>query len=151
MTLPCDKDEFWGNAATLPALITLLVSAEASSGGVGAGREMKYTKKMATVTHVITTGAHTGSTPRLALLRLTWKKNGVSDVTITNLTSGKKVVGFNRGMGILKFDASQDASGKVKVVAQLGFETQTIEDALAFLQATPEVKKDDEKVLQTAN
>lgn len=78
-------------------------------------------------------------------------ENGVSDVTITDLTSGKKVVGFNRGMGILKFDANQDASGKVKVVAQLGFETQTIEDALVFLQTTPEVKVEEEKVSQTSN
>lgn len=78
-------------------------------------------------------------------------ENGVSDVTITDLASGKKVVGFNRGMGILKFDASQDASGKVKISAQLGFETQTIDDALVFLQTTPEVKKDDEKVSQANN
>lgn len=77
-------------------------------------------------------------------------ENGVTDVTITDLTTGKKVIAFTRGMGILKFDASQEPSGKVKIVAQLGLGSETIDDALAFMQTAPEVKKETDKVSQAA-
>lgn len=75
-------------------------------------------------------------------------ENGVTDITITDLTTGKKVIAFTRGMGILKFDADQDSSGKVKIVARLGLVSETIDDAIAFMQTAPEVKKETDKVSQ---
>lgn len=77
-------------------------------------------------------------------------ENGVTDITLTDLNTGKKVVAFTRTMGILKFDANQDSSGKIKIVAQLGLSSETIDDAVEFMKTAPEVKKDAEKISQAA-
>jgi hypothetical protein len=66
-------------------------------------------------------------------------EGNMQDVTITDLNTGKRIVGFNRTLGIHDFDAAQVADGKVIVVAQLGFESKTIDDALTFMQTAQEV------------
>jgi hypothetical protein len=66
-------------------------------------------------------------------------EGNMQDVTITDLNTGKRIVGFNRTLGIHDFDAAQVADGKVIVVAQLGFESKTIDDALTYMQTAQEV------------
>jgi hypothetical protein len=66
-------------------------------------------------------------------------EGNLQDVTITDLTSGKRVVLFNRTLGIHDFVATEAANGKVKVTAQLGLESKSNDDVLAYLQATPAV------------
>jgi len=68
------------------------------------------------------------------------QENGLKDITFTDLASGKKVTAFSRGLGINGYDALQNAEGKVKVTARLGFSTETIEDAQGFLASTPEIR-----------
>jgi hypothetical protein len=77
-------------------------------------------------------------------------ENGMKDITLTDLTTGKKFVAFTRTMGIVRFDAAQDSSGKVKIVAQVGFSSETIDDAVEFMKTAPEVKNETEKVSQAA-
>lgn len=64
-------------------------------------------------------------------------EGNLQDVTITDLTSAKRVVLFNRTLGIRDFVATEAADGKVKVTAQLGLESKSNDDVLAYLQATP--------------
>ena len=68
------------------------------------------------------------------------QENGLKDITVTDLASGKKVTAFSRGLGINGYDAVQNADGKVKVTARLGFSTETLEDAQGFLASTPEIR-----------
>jgi hypothetical protein len=66
-------------------------------------------------------------------------EGNLQDVTITDLTSGKRVVLFNRTLGIHDFVATEAADGKVKVTAQLGLESKSNDDVVAYLQATSAV------------
>lgn len=65
------------------------------------------------------------------------------DVTLTDMQSGKKVVALNRTLGISRMDTTLGGDGKVKVVAQVGLEASTIDDAMDFLSKTPESKAPD--------
>ena len=68
-------------------------------------------------------------------------EGNLQDVTVTDLISSKRVVLFNRTLGIHDFDAKQAPDGKVIVTAQLGFASETNNDALAFIQAAPDVSE----------
>lgn len=67
------------------------------------------------------------------------EESGIRDITITDLTTGKKVIAFSRTAGIADFAATQQPDGKIKIAAKLAFELKTIDDAVAYLQATPDV------------
>lgn len=69
-------------------------------------------------------------------------ENGVKDVTITNLTTGKKAAAFSRAMGIVGFDAYQLPDGKIKIVANWAFQDHQIDDAVAFLETAPAIDND---------
>lgn len=56
------------------------------------------------------------------------QEGGLTEITATDMTSGKKVSLFHRTMGIAGFSVAQKSSGKVTVSAQLGFDRQTIDD-----------------------
>lgn len=61
-------------------------------------------------------------------------ENGVADVFVLDLESGKKATAFHRGLGLSKFDAGQAPDGTVSVQANLAFDHQQIADAGKFLK-----------------
>lgn len=66
-------------------------------------------------------------------------ENGVSDVYLLNLTTGKKVSAFHRGLGITSFDSIQTPDGKLALAADWMFETHKIDDALTYLRENPDI------------
>lgn len=67
-------------------------------------------------------------------------ENGVADVYVLDLDSGKKATAFHRGLGLSKFDSGQAPDGTVAIQANLAFDHQEIADAGKFLKDyTPEV------------
>lgn len=66
------------------------------------------------------------------------QENGLKEITIRDLKSGRKVTAFSRIMGIAGHDSVQDDTGKIHITAQMGFSTEKIEDAVAFLAAAQE-------------
>ena len=60
-------------------------------------------------------------------------------VSATDLNSGKKVIQFERALGIAAFSATQDANGKIGVTAQMGFSSESRDDVLALLDSLPDV------------
>lgn len=67
------------------------------------------------------------------------QEGGLGKVTATDLNSGKKVVLFERALGIASFAAIQDANGKINVTAQMGFSSESRQDVLALLDSLPNV------------
>lgn len=61
-------------------------------------------------------------------------ENGVADVYVLDLDSGKKATVFHRALGLSKFDSGQGPDGTVGVQANLAFDHQEIADAGKFLQ-----------------
>lgn len=61
-------------------------------------------------------------------------ENGVADVYVLDLETGKKANAFHRTLGLSKFDASQAPDGTVAIQASLGFDRQQIADAGKFLK-----------------
>lgn len=61
-------------------------------------------------------------------------ENGVADVYVLDLDSGKKATAFHRALGLSKFDASQAPDGTVQIQASLAFDHQQIGDAGKFLK-----------------
>lgn len=57
---------------------------------------------------------------------------GLRKITITNLKSGEKVVAFERMLGINGFSVDQNANGVISIHAQLGFSSDSIDDAVSF-------------------
>ena len=62
-------------------------------------------------------------------------EDGLRNLTVTDLNTGKKVIAYNRTMGITSFDAFQDPQGIVHLSAYLGGSEQTIPDVVKFLRA----------------
>ena len=67
------------------------------------------------------------------------QEGGLGKVTATDLNSGKKVMLFERALGIASFAAIQDANGKINVTAQMGFSSESRQDVLALLDSLPNV------------
>lgn len=65
------------------------------------------------------------------------QENGVADIYVLDLGSGKKVNAFHRTLGITNFDAGQNPEGTVNIVASIAMERKEVADAAAFLQQTP--------------
>lgn len=77
-------------------------------------------------------------------------ENLMKDLTLTDIKADKKVVAFNRTLGIKSMDASMTSEGKIKIAAQLGFSTETIEDAVSFLnKPQPQENKPQEQETAT--
>lgn len=66
-------------------------------------------------------------------------ENGVADVYVLDLESGKKATAFHRGLGLSKFDAGQAPDGTVAIQANLAFDHQQIADAGKFLKEAADV------------
>jgi len=67
------------------------------------------------------------------------QEGGLSKVSATDLNSGKKVILFERALGIASFAATQQANGKISVTAQMGFSSETRDDVAALLDTLPDV------------
>lgn len=67
------------------------------------------------------------------------QEGGLSKISATDLNSGKKVILFERTLGIANFSTIQHANGKVSVTAQLGFSSETRDDVLALIDSLPDV------------
>lgn len=67
------------------------------------------------------------------------QEGGLTKVSATDLNSGKKVILFDRTLGIAAFSATQDAKGKVSVTAQMGFSSESKDDVVALLDSLPNV------------
>lgn len=61
-------------------------------------------------------------------------ENGVADVYVLDLETGKKATAFHRALGLSKFDASQAPDGTVSIQANLAFDHQQIADAGKYLK-----------------
>lgn len=60
-------------------------------------------------------------------------ENGVKDVFVTDLTSKRRVLAFNRALGINSVTTEQLADGRVTIDLKYAFQTKEIPDALALL------------------
>jgi hypothetical protein len=69
------------------------------------------------------------------------QEGGLSKVSATDLNSGKKVILFERALGIANFAATQHADGKISVTAQMGFSSETRDDVIALLDSLPDVSE----------
>lgn len=67
------------------------------------------------------------------------QEGGLSKVSATDLSSGKKVILFDRAMGISEFSVARKTDGKVSVTAQLGFSSETKDDVAALIDVLPAV------------
>jgi hypothetical protein len=62
-------------------------------------------------------------------------EDGLGKLFITDLSTGKKVLGFDRSFGIADWNIEQSGDGKVAVKAKLAFDWKEIPDAVGFLQS----------------
>lgn len=69
------------------------------------------------------------------------QEGGLSKVSATDLNSGKKVILFERAMGIAGFSAKQNNAGKIGVTAQMGFSSESKDDVVALLDSLPDVSE----------
>ena len=67
------------------------------------------------------------------------QENGLKDITIRDLISGKKTIAFNRTLGISGYDAIQSSNGKIGIIANMGLSREKIDDAVAFLAKSQEL------------
>lgn len=74
------------------------------------------------------------------------QEGGLSKVSATDLNSGKKVILFDRAMGIAGFTAKQDTTGKIGVTAQMGFSSENKDDVVALLDSLPLVAEKESAV-----
>lgn len=65
------------------------------------------------------------------------QEGGLSQVTATDLGSGRKLTLFERTLGIAAFSATQGTDGKISVSAKLGFDTESKDDIVALLDSAP--------------
>lgn len=72
-------------------------------------------------------------------------EGSLTTLYVTDLRTGKKAVAFHRAMGINGFEVDQKPDGTVGIKARLGFSTEELADAVAFLQASNDVQASDQK------
>lgn len=65
------------------------------------------------------------------------QESGLSKISATDLNSGKKVILFDRAMGIAGFSAKQEMNGKISVTAQMGLSNESKNDVVALLDILP--------------
>lgn len=67
------------------------------------------------------------------------QEGGLSKVTATDLNTGKKVILFERTLGIASFSAEQGTNGKISVSAQMGFSSEKKDDVATLLDTLPDM------------
>lgn len=70
------------------------------------------------------------------------QEGGLTKVIATDLESGKKMVLFERTMGIASFDVNQGTDGTISVSAQMGFSTEKKDNIVALLDVSGVVEKE---------
>lgn len=73
------------------------------------------------------------------------QEGGLSQVTVTDLTTGKKATIFQRSMGIAAFEARQKTDGSITVAAQMGFSRETKDNVVSLLDAVPDQPAEPDK------
>lgn len=68
-------------------------------------------------------------------------ENSVKNITIKDLKTKKKVIAFNRTLGISGFDTTQDSDGNIHIGANMGLSREKIDDAVAFLASNPDASQ----------
>ena len=63
-------------------------------------------------------------------------EDGLAKLYITDLTTGRKALAFDRSFGIADWNIDQSGDGKVALKAKLAFEWKEIPDAVGFLQSS---------------
>ena len=63
-------------------------------------------------------------------------EDGLSNIYITDLISGKKIPALNRTLGIADWEVNQRGDGVVGIKAKLAFEWKEIPDVVAFMQSS---------------
>jgi hypothetical protein len=64
------------------------------------------------------------------------QEGGLTKVAATDLESNKKVMLFERAMGIASFDVNQGADGTISVTAQMGFNSEKKDNIVALFDAS---------------
>jgi hypothetical protein len=68
------------------------------------------------------------------------QEGGLGTITATELNSGKKVVLFERALGIANFEVQQNRDGTVDISAQMGFSQETRKDIAMLMDSLPAVE-----------
>ncbi|MEO8121611.1 MAG: hypothetical protein ABI606_20080 [Rhodoferax sp.] len=63
-------------------------------------------------------------------------EDGLANIYVTDLATGKKVVALNRSFGIADWEANQRSDGNVSIRAKLAFEWKEVPDVVSFLKAS---------------
>lgn len=79
------------------------------------------------------------------------QEGGLSKISATDLTSGKRVILFERGLGIADFAVSQKTDGKISISAQMGLSRETRDDVVALLDTMPDDSSKDDASKSNAN
>lgn len=70
------------------------------------------------------------------------QEKGAKKVTATDLNSGKKVILFERMMGISDFAVTQEVDGKINATAKMGFSSESRQDVAALIDKLKNVAED---------
>lgn len=71
------------------------------------------------------------------------QEGGLSKISASDLNSGKKVILFERTLGIAGFFAIQKPDGEISVSAKMGFSTENKDNVLALVDTLPDVSSKD--------
>lgn len=69
------------------------------------------------------------------------QEGGLGTITATDLSSGKKVILFERTLGIASFDVQQRMDGKLDISAQMGLTQESKQDIAFLIDAQPAVEQ----------
>lgn len=68
------------------------------------------------------------------------QEGGLGTITATDLSSGKKVVLFERALGIANFEVQQNVDGTLDISAQMGLSQESRKDIAALMDSLPAVE-----------
>ena len=71
------------------------------------------------------------------------QEGGLTKVSATDLNSGKKVILFDRTLGIGGFFATQKTDGGISVSAKMGFSTEVKDNIISLVDSLPNVSEKD--------
>jgi hypothetical protein len=67
------------------------------------------------------------------------QEGGLGSITATDLSSGKKVMVFERALGIGGFEIQQNTDGTIDITAQMGLSPESKKDIGALLDTLPAI------------
>ena len=81
---------------------------------------------------------HWFNTPSRPLL--VSQEGGLGTITATDLRSGKKIILFERALGISSFDIQQRTDGALDISAQMGLSQEFRKDIVALIDSSPSIE-----------